>query len=443
MKKLPTAIAVVLYGVLFGVVANSYCLLKNIPDALRVLIPLFVLANLFAGFFLIRSKSFRLHVCLHGAILLLAFQLSTLLCVAHHIWIAFSLIPGQFMTFLWSALFCICAEAVVFWNGIACLYLSSVQMGIKQRLIGALCGMIPLVNLIVLNRMIHTVLEEVTFEQEKELCNARRKSQQLCKTRYPILMVHGVFFRDTKYFNYWGRIPRELEQNGATIYYGNHQSAASVANSAEELIRRIEQIVSETGCEKVNIIAHSKGGLDCRYAIAKLGAAPYVASLTTVNTPHRGCLFADHLLTVIPEETKDKVATAYNTALRKLGDENPDFIAAVSDLTASSCARFNEKVGTPEGIFCQSVGSVMPRASGGKFPMNFSYQLVKYFDGINDGLVSETSFQWGEKYTLLTPSTGQGISHGDMIDLNRQNLDGFDVREFYVQLVNDLKNRGY
>lgn len=26
-----------------------------------------------------------------------------------------------------------------------------------------------------------------------------------------------------------------------------------------------------------------------------------------------------------------------------------------------------------------------------------------------------------------------------MIDLTRKNLDGFDVREFYVQLVNDLK----
>jgi triacylglycerol lipase len=29
-----------------------------------------------------------------------------------------------------------------------------------------------------------------------------------------------------------------------------------------------------------------------------------------------------------------------------------------------------------------------------------------------------------------------------MIDLNRTNIPGFDVREFYVELVSDLKNRG-
>ena len=50
-------------------------------------------------------------------------------------------------------------------------------------------------------------------------------------------------------------------------------------------------------------------------------------------------------------------------------------------------------------------------------------------------------FPWGENYTLLTVKGNRGISHGDMIDLNRENIKGFDVREFYVQLVSDLKNR--
>ena len=35
------------------------------------------------------------------------------------------------------------------------------------------------------------------------------------------------------------------------------------------------------------------------------------------------------------------------------------------------------------------------------------------------------------------------ISHGDVVDLNRENIRGFDVREFYVKLVADLKRRGY
>ena len=29
-----------------------------------------------------------------------------------------------------------------------------------------------------------------------------------------------------------------------------------------------------------------------------------------------------------------------------------------------------------------------------------------------------------------------------MIDLNRENIEGFDIREFYVQIVHGLKERG-
>ena len=68
--------------------------------------------------------------------------------------------------------------------------------------------------------------------------------------------------------------------------------------------------------------------------------------------------------------------------------------------------------------------------------------LAAHFGGANDGLVSEPSFKWGEKYTFLTTSTDRGISHGDVIDLNRENIKDFDVREFYVQLVSDLRERG-
>ena len=79
----------------------------------------------------------------------------------------------------------------------------------------------------------------------------------------------------------------------------------------------------------------------------------------------------------------------------------------------------------------------------GQFPLNLSHHLAAHFDNApNDGLVSETSFRWGEQYTLLDEKLPRGISHADIIDLNRQNLDGFDVREFYVNLVADLKARG-
>ncbi|MCL1851465.1 MAG: hypothetical protein FWF88_00320 [Peptococcaceae bacterium] len=44
--------------------------------------------------------------------------------------------------------------------------------------------------------------------------------------------------------------------------------------------------------------------------------------------------------------------------------------------------------------------------------------------------------------TIVAPSGNKGISHGDIIDLTRKDIPGFDVCEFYVDLVNDLKNKG-
>ena len=332
---------------------------------------------------------------------------------------------------------------VLFWNGMIRVYLTSVQLGIKHRVLAALCGWIPLVNVWYLVKIIRICQDEVEFETQKWELDAVRAESEVCKTKYPLLMVHGVFFRDFRYLNYWGRIPRELIRNGATVYYGQQQSAAAVEDSGKELAERIRQIVEETGCEKVNIIAHSKGGLDSRAAIAHCGMAPYVATLTTINTPHRGCIFAEYLLGKVPQAARLKIAAAYNAAMKQLGDPNPDFLAAVTDLTESACLARNEATPDAPGVVYESVMSYCKKAQHGKFPLNMTYPIVKHFDGLNDGLVSVESAKWGERFTLLEPEGKRGISHGDVVDLNRENIRGFDVREFYVKLVADLKRRGY
>ena len=337
----------------------------------------------------------------------------------------------------------VAVEAAVFWAGMIRVYITSVQLGLKHRVLAALCGWIPLVNIWYLCKIIRIASDEVEFETVKWEIDAARAESEICKTRYPLLMVHGVFFRDFRYVNYWGRIPRELTRNGATVYYGGQQSAAAVEDSGKELAARIRRIVEETGCGKVNIIAHSKGGLDSRAAIARQGMAPYVASLTTVNTPHRGCIFAEYLLEKIPAAARQKIADTYNAALKRLGDERPDFLAAVTDLTASACEKRNAVTPDAPGVFYQSVMSYCRRAQHGKFPLNMTYPIVKHFDGLNDGLVAVDSARWGERFTLLEPKGKRGISHGDVVDLNRENIPGFDVREFYVSLAADLKRRGF
>lgn len=421
--------------------SNCFFAASKYPHIIPFIVAAFLACNILPGAISKKVPMGRLRVCHHGNCTLKIFAASTVISIIYHIVFAFFTFPQSPLTWVYSALICIAAEAVLFWNGIISVYCTSVQLGIKHRIIGIALGAIPIANLIALASIIRITSEEVRFESEKHRINRERKSEKICETKYPLLLVHGVFFRDSRYLNYWGRIPAELTANGATVYYGDQQSAASIEANAREIAERIKQIVHETGCEKVNIIAHSKGGLDCRYAISFLDSAPYVASLTTINTPHRGCEFADYLLSKIPQGLKNKIAAAYNTSLKKLGDKDPDFLAAVNELTYSHCAELDEKMIMPEGIYTQSFGSKLNRALGGKFPLNFTYHLVKYFDGANDGLVSEKSFSFGESYRLLTANRMRGISHGDMIDLNRENIPGFDIREFYVDLVNDLKKR--
>ncbi len=384
-----------------------------------------------------------------GCGILQVFMVAVTLCIVYFIAGFMGKVPGRGSLLaepvFWIArgLLAVFLLAILFWLGIICVYLTSVQLGIKWRILGIVCGWIPFVNVVMLCKIVAVCRREAVVERDKKEWNQLRIEDKVCQTKYPIFMVHGVFFRDFKHLNYWGRVPEELIKNGATIYYGNHNSAASVEDSAKELAARIRDIVQSTGCEKVNVIAHSKGGLDIRTAVVTEGVADYVASITTINTPHRGCEFADYLLEKIPEKQQKKLAKGYNAAAAKLGDVNPNFLAAVYDLTSARCRERNERVVDVPEIYYQSIGSKLNRPTSGRFPLNMTYLFVKHFDGPNDGLVGERSFPWGSSYEFLTTEGVRGISHGDMIDLNRENIKGFDVREFYVRLVIGLKNKGF
>lgn len=427
--------------------ANCAMILNSTPLTAKIILSVilmlyFMVFNIFPS--VRKYPTLRLKVLGDGAELILSFWVS---CAASAPLVGISIgrvIGGEsFINYLayWIILF-IC-EFIIFWNGIIRVYVTSVQLGIRHRVVGLLLGMIPIANLVMLMKIYIITRREADFETEKHQINESRKSEKICATKYPILLVHGVFFRDSRLLNYWGRIPAELQKNGAVICYGNQQSALSVEQSAEELAQRIKEIVETSGCGRVNIIAHSKGGLDSRYAISRLGCAPYVASLTTINTPHRGCLFAEYLLGSCPEKLKNFIENTYNKAFYCLGDASPNFMAAVRSLTNSSCEQFNEDVPDSPEVMYQSYGSKATNRRSGRFPLNVSYPVVKKYDGDNDGLVALSSAPWGEKFTPIYPTGKRGITHADMIDLNREDIKGFDVREFYVQMVAELKKKGY
>lgn len=328
-------------------------------------------------------------------------------------------------------------------SGIIRLAVSSKQVKIPLYVILLFTWYIPVINSLVLRKFYKTARSEYRFEQAKFDLDDMRVESQVCKTRYPILMVHGIFFRDWQIFNYWGRIPRELVKNGAMVFYGSQQSSNSIEQSARELSAQITHILEQTGAEKLNIIAHSKGGLDCRYAISRLGMDKYVASLTTINTPHRGCAWVDNVLEKAPKGLAEWLDRKYNGLFMKLGDRDPHFLVGVKELTAAACEKFNAETPDMPNVRYNSVMSrmVTPLAAG--FPLNIGYFLGKKYDKQgNDGLVGFTSGLYGSRTTVIPDTRKRGISHGDVIDLMRENIDGFDVREFYVKMVRELKEEG-
>lgn len=64
-------------------------------------------------------------------------------------------------------------------------------------------------------------------------------------------------------------------------------------------------------------------------------------------------------------------------------------------------------------------------------------------DAPNDGLVTVESAAWADFQGVVTNRYLRGISHGDMIDLTREDYRGFHVLEFYIQLAAKLKESGF
>ena len=268
-----------------------------------------------------------------------------------------------------------------------------------------------------------------------------------CRTKYPLLMIHGAGFRDLKLPLYWGRIPGALEKRGCEIYFGNQDCWGSTETNAAAIKERIAAVLAETGRDKVNIIAHSKGGLDARMAASALGCGPWIASITTVATPHRGSRTLDRLFRSA-KPAFSAAAFAVDNWIRLVGDKKPDFLRLCEGLTTGAMERFNEANPDVPGVFYQSFACVMkhPFSDLNLSTANF---ILNRLEGPNDGLVSVESALRGENAHVLRARGFRGLSHLNAIDLyrgpmSRREGEGVgDICEFYMDVVRDLKDRGY
>lgn len=256
----------------------------------------------------------------------------------------------------------------------------------------------------------------------------------MARTRYPLLLVHGLNCRDDWIFPYWGRVADILRAHGASVYLGGQDAWGSVPGNARALLRRAEEVLAETGSERLNLIAHSKGGLEARYLISTLGFAPRAASLTTICTPHRGSRAAAEWL------KRERVCRAAGRAMegfwRARGDREPDFWAAAAALTPEAMARFNIENPDSPLVYYQSWGARLDGA--GWDPLDRFQLWLTRADGPTDGLVSPESAVWGRWRGTL-----EGVSHQDGAGGRRRKRPGFDAGEFYLRLARELAEMGF
>ncbi len=238
-----------------------------------------------------------------------------------------------------------------------------------------------------------------------------------------------------------------LKDHGARVYFGEQDSWGSVETNAHALCDRIDAVLSATGAEKVNLIAHSKGGVEARMAASSLGYGKKIASITTIGTPHRGSKTFSIFLKA-PKAFFSIAAFAVNNWIRLVGDKKPDFRRVCEEFSVAHMEHFNAENPDADGVFYQSVAGVMkhPFSDINLSTANF---VLNRIEGPNDGLVSTESAAWGERCVVISGNTRRGISHLDEIDFRRRAFskktgDGVsDIAAFYVEIVSDLRERGY
>ena len=256
-------------------------------------------------------------------------------------------------------------------------------------------------------------------------------------TKYPIILVHGLALRDTKLVRAFGKIENKLIESGHKVYTANIDAFGTVENNAKQLKERIGEILKDTNSDKINIIAHSKGGLDSKYMISHLDMAEKVASLTTLCTPHKGSPVATKIWG-LPMWLKKCLSFFINVFYKIIGDENPDALTVCEELKSTEDLQDVDDI--TDRIYCQSYSTTLRNKKDCllmAIPMSV---CSKAGELENDGLVSGTSSMFG---TYKGECIDDSISHIQIIDLFAKKENRQKIFEFYIRLCKELEEAGY
>ncbi len=263
----------------------------------------------------------------------------------------------------------------------------------------------------------------------------------ILQPKYPILLCHG--------FGAVGSLIKPsplhdpamlMREHGVIAFAPNIVPYASIEVRGLNWIRIIETLVSKYKIQKFNVVAHSMGGLDMRYALANSDIGKHVASLTTVATPHHGTYLANLVLKT-PELITEKVSEVMDWFANNVyPKEKSDTFSSVEQLTMEYVRDvFNPAIRTPEDIPVFSYSASVGKGTDYALNPIFKIQNAQIYEheGANDSFVSVESAKWGEYLGNVH------ISH-----LNQINVQvGKEFRQIYLDLwlgiIKTLTERGF
>lgn len=257
-------------------------------------------------------------------------------------------------------------------------------------------------------------------------------------TKYPIILVHGIAAKEARIMNAFGRIGDELTRAGYSVHIADTDGFGTIESNAVQLKDFVERVLAETGAGKVNIIAHSKGGLDSKHMITELGMEDRVASLTTLCTPHKGSIIASWIWK-LPMWLKRYFAFFINLFYKVVfRDKNPDALTACEQLRARD--ESEEALQFSYKVYCQSYSTSIDSVND-CFIMALPMKIHKRFENMeSDGLVNEESTRFGNYRGKCLDIP---ISHVQIIDLFSKKSQKEKIYDFYKSVCEELSGMGF
>jgi pimeloyl-ACP methyl ester carboxylesterase len=103
----------------------------------------------------------------------------------------------------------------------------------------------------------------------------------------PVLLIHG-YYEGPEVWETW---LNELQDDGITaeaVEFEFDDQCGTSASHAQELVDIVNRFKDDTQADKINIVAHSKGGLDARLYLANDLTNTDIANLIMIGTPNHG-----------------------------------------------------------------------------------------------------------------------------------------------------------